>query len=151
VSVEDTIMQNLIRYLSGRLRGAVSDRRRAPRYEARLFFSVSILDENSGNGGTRQLPTLVGRTRDVSETGFALIVPSLSLGTGHLNDGNSTLLLNLDLPAGRIETHVVPVRSYQLGEKEKDFGFFVGAKITYMSVDARARYTGFLRGLRSPR
>jgi hypothetical protein len=41
----------------------------------------------------------------------------------------------------------VPVRNYQLGEKDKDSGYFIGAKITHMSDDARARFTGFLRGL----
>ena len=147
-------MPNLIRSLLGRLRGAVSDRRRAPRYDARLFFSVSILDESAGHEGARPPQTLVGRTRNLSETGLALIVPSLSLGTGHLNDGNSTLRLMLDLPKGKlresIEIHAVPVRSYQLGEKEKDSGYFIGARITYMSDDARARFTGFLRNLRSP-
>ena len=147
-------MPNLIRSLLGRLRGAVSDRRRAPRYDARLFFSVSILDERAGHEGARPPQTLVGRTRNLSETGLALIVPSLSLGTGYLNDGNSTLRLMLDLPKGKlresIEIHAVPVRSYQLGEKEKDSGYFIGARITYMSDDARARFTGFLRSLRSP-
>lgn len=143
-------MPNLIRNLLGRLRGAVSDRRRAARYDARLFFSVSILDEKAGQEGARPAQTLVGRTRNVSETGFALIVPSLSLGTGYLNDGNSTLRLALDLPSGKVEIHVVPVRSFQLTEKDKESGYFIGAQITYMSDEARNRLTGFLRGLRSP-
>lgn len=144
------MVPNPFRTLLGRLRGAVSDRRRAPRYDARLFFSVSILDGKAAQEGARPAQTLVGWTRNLSETGFALIVPSLSLGTGHLNDENSTLRLALDLPAGKTEIHVVPVRSYKLGEKEKDSGHFIGAKITYMSDDARARFTGFLRGLHSP-
>jgi hypothetical protein len=143
-------MPNLIRSLLGRLRGAVSDRRRATRYDARLFFSVSILDEKAGHEGSRHPQTLVGRTRNLSETGLGLITPSLSIGTGYLNDGNSTLQITLDLPTGKIEIHVVPVRDYQLGEKEKDSGYFIGAKITDMSADARARYTFFLRNLRSP-
>jgi hypothetical protein len=147
-------MPNLIRYFLGRLRGTVSDRRRAPRYDARLSFSVSILDEKADHEGARPTLTLVGRTRNLSETGMGLVVPSLSLGTGHLNDENSTLRLKLDLPKGKlresIEIHAVPVRSQQLGEKDKDSGHFIGVKITYMSDESRALFMGYLRRLRSP-
>ena len=144
-------MPNLIRHLLGRLRGSVSNRRRAPRFDARLSFSVSIVDEKAGRENTRPPQTLVGRTRNLSETGFALVVPSLRLGTHKLNDGDSTLRLMLDLPAGTAEIHVVPVRSYQLAEKDMDSGHFIGAKITHLSDDARALLTKFLRSLRPPR
>ena len=148
--VEDAIMPNPIRYLLGRLRGAVSDRRRAPRYDVRLSFSVSILDDDARHENARPPLTLVGRTRNLSDTGFALVVPSLRLGTNKLDDGNSTLRLMLDLPTGTVEVHLVPVRSHQLGENDKDVGYFIGAKITHLSDDASARLLKFLRGLRSP-
>ena len=143
-------MPNPIRYLLGRLRGSVGNRRRAPRYDARLSFSVSIVDEEAGRENTRPPQTLVGHTRNLSETGFALVVPSLRLGTHKLNDGNSTLRLMLNLPTGAAEIHVVPVRSQQLGEEETDTGHLIGVKITHLSDDARARLTKFLRSLRSP-
>jgi hypothetical protein len=149
--IEDAIMPNPIRYLLGRLRGAVGNRRRAPRYDARLSFSVSVLDDDAPHENTRPPLTLVGRTRNMSDTGFALIVPSLRLGTNKLDGGNSTLRLMLDLPTGTVEIHVVPVRSHQLGENDKDVGYFIGAKITHLSDGARARLVKFLRGLRSPR
>jgi hypothetical protein len=144
-------MPNPIRYLMGRLRGAVNNRRRAPRYDARLSFSISVLEEGADSESTRPSRTLVGRTRNISETGFALIVPSLRLGTRRLDDGNSTLRLMLDLPTGIVEIHIVPVRSYQLGEGESDTGHFIGARITHQSDDARARLERYLRGLPSPR
>jgi PilZ domain len=143
-------MPNPIRYLLGRLRGSVGNRRRAPRYYARLSFSVSIVNEEAGRENTRPPQTLVGRTRNLSDTGFALIVPSLWLGTNKLNDGNSTLRLMLDLPTGTAEIHVVPVRSHQLGEEDMESGHLIGAKITNLSDDARTRLTKFLRSLRSP-
>lgn len=143
------MMVNLIRSLVGRLRGAVSDRRRAPRYNARCSFSISILDDTAAPPSTPPL-TLVGHTRNVSESGLALILPSLSLGTGHLNDVNSTLRLMLDLPAGRVEIHVTPVRSHPLDKQDRDHGHFIATKITHLSDDALAHYTRFLRGLRSP-
>ena len=143
-------MQNLIRYLLGRFRGSVGNRRRAPRYDARLSFSVSFVNEGAGDGNARPQQTLVGRTRNLSDTGVALIIPSLRLGTNKLNDGNTTLRLMLDLPTGTAEIHVVPVRTHQLGENDADTGYLIGAKITYLSEDSRARLTKFLRGLRSP-
>jgi PilZ domain len=135
----------------GRLRGSVGNRRRAPRFDVRLSFSVSIVDEKAGHENTRPPQTLVGRTRNLSETGVALVVPSLRLGTHKLNDVDSTLRLMLDLPAGTAEIHVVPVRSHQLAEKDMDSGHFIGAKITHLSDEARARLTKFLRSRRSPR
>jgi hypothetical protein len=108
------------------------------------------MNEEAGYENARPPQTLVGRTRNLSETGFALVVPSLRLGTNKLNDGNSTLRLMLDFPTGTAEIHVVSVRSHQLGEKDLDSGYLIGAKITHASDDARARLTKFLRGLRSP-
>ncbi|MCA1621063.1 MAG: PilZ domain-containing protein [Acidobacteria bacterium] len=143
-------MPNLIRYLLGRFRGTVGNRRRAPRYDARRSFSVSIVDEGAGREDTRPPQTLVGRTRNLSETGFGLVVPSLRLGTNKLNDVNCTLRLMLDLPTGTAEIHVVPVRSLQLGEEDPDSGYLIGVKIKDLSDDARARLTKFLRSLRSP-
>jgi hypothetical protein len=146
----ETFMPNPIRYLLGRLRGKVGNRRRAPRYNARLSFSVSIIDDEAGRENRRPPQTLVGRTRNLSETGLALIVPSLWLGTNKLNDGNITLRLVLDLPSGTAEIHAVPVRSHPLGEEDTDSGHLIGAKFTHLSDDARARLTKFLRSLRSP-
>jgi hypothetical protein len=143
-------MPNPIRYLLGRFRGSVGNRRRATRYNARLSFSVSLVNEEAGRENTRPPQTLVGRTSNLSETGLALIVPSLRLGTNKLNDGNSTLRLMLDLPTGTAEMHVVPVRSHQLGEKDTDSGHLIGVQITHLSDDARAQLTKFLRSLRSP-
>lgn len=144
-------MLNPIRHLLGRLRGAVDDRRRAPRYNVRVSFSISILDEKADYINTRPPLTLVGRTRNVSESGLALVVPSLNLGTGHLNDENSSLQLILDLPGEQVKVIATPVRSRPLDGADGDSGYFIGAKFTHMSDDALARYTGFLRSLRSPR
>ncbi len=140
-------MPNSIRSLIGRLRGAVIDRRRAPRYNVRLFFSVSILDEKASNDGGQPSQTLVGRTRIMSESGFALIVPSLRIGTAYLHDNSATLRLMLDLPKEKTEIYVSPVRSFELDEKDPDSGYFIGAKITHMSDEARSRYMKFLRTL----
>ena len=92
----------------------------------------------------------VGRTRNVSESGFALIVPSLYFGTRKLDYTNTTLRIMLDLPTETVEIYVMPVRAYQLPKEDEEQGYFIGAKITQMNDGARARLTKFLRGLRSP-
>ena len=143
-------MPNPFRYILNRLRRTVVNRRRAPRYTTRVSFSISILDERADSADTRPPLTLVGRTRNISESGLALIVPSLNLGTGQLNDGNSTLRLMLDLPGEPIEIDVIPVRSHPLGESDRDHGFLIGAKIKEIGDAEFARYRGFLRTLRSP-
>lgn len=144
------MMPNPIRYLLGRLRGTVGNRRRALRYEARIAFSVSVLDEGAGREDAQPARTLVGRTRNLSETGLGLVVPSLRLGASRLDDAGVTLRLMLDLPAATVEIHVVPVRSHPLDANDKETGYFIGAQITQLSDDARARLFKFLRGLRSP-
>ena len=141
-------MQNMIRTLVGRLRGAVSDRRRAPRLETRLFFSILLLEEKTDNIVTEPPQTLVGHTRNISESGLALIVPSVRIGLGYLNEENSTLRIMLDLPTRRIEIHVVPVRSYQLGEDDKEQGHFIGAKIIHIGENDFIAYREYLRTLR---
>jgi hypothetical protein len=143
-------MSNPIRYLLGRLRGKVSNRRLAPRYKARVHFSVSVLDGGADPKAAQPTRTLVGWTRDLSETGLALIVPSLRLGADKLNGENVTLRLMLDLPKATVEIHVRPVRSHQLGANDTDMGYFIGVQITQLSDGARAELVKFLRSLPSP-
>ena len=109
-----------------------------------------MLDEGAGHEVLQPTRTLVGHTSNLSETGFALIVPSLHLGVNKLDDQNTTLRLMLDLPTDTVEIHVAPVRSHSLGANNKDAGYVIGVKITRLSDDARARLIKFLRGLRSP-
>ncbi|MFL6337278.1 MAG: PilZ domain-containing protein [Pyrinomonadaceae bacterium] len=143
-----------IRNLLGRLRGTVGNRRRAPRYDARINFSAALLDGAAGREGAQppQPRTLVGHTRNLSETGLGLIVPSLRLGTSRLDKVDVvTLRLMLDPSRGPVEIQVAPVRSYPLGADDKETGYFIGVMITQLSDDARAQLVKYLRGLPSPR
>jgi len=145
------MMPNPIRYLLGLFRGKPRERRRAPRYDARHQFSVSLIGKADGPEDVQKPQTLVGHTRNVSETGFALVVPSLRLGTRKLDDREATLRIMLDLPSETVEIHAAPVRSYQLPEDDKDKGwYFIAARITQLSDDARAQFTKYLRSLRAP-
>lgn len=128
-----------------RVRRFIGDRRRASRSKlqrkARLLFSVSPVD----TGGVRMLP-LEGFTRDVSETGLALIVPSLHIGDTYLMDESCELrIVLLDLPTGQVEIHASPVRHERLVEVGPEQGHLVGVRITHMSEQDRARFHEYLR------
>lgn len=133
-----------------RLREFVADRRQGARYksqrQARLLFNVSVVGAEGGESQVQTIP-LVGFTRDISETGLALIVPSLRVGDRYLIDEGCTLrVVLLDLPlSGEIEVYATPVRYEQL--KEPEIGHLIGVRITEMSDTDRDRLLHYLKTL----
>jgi PilZ domain len=119
-----------------------SNRRRSPRFKAqlktRLLFSVLF----SGGGGTSSKPTsgrlhLIGHTRDISETGVALVVPIAEIDERYLTGENTKMQIELYLPGGPIKITAKPVH-YKLldessGESVFTEGYLIGAEITKVS------------------
>jgi hypothetical protein len=139
----------MIRSIINRWRESVANRRRAPRRkakrDARLLFSLSLLDPESAAGAEHLIP-LEGYTRDISETGLSLIVPTLRISDTYLTDVSCKLRIVLvDLPTGKIEIYAKPVRYEQLDEPEK--GHLIGVEITQLSVGDRARLLQYLSTL----
>jgi hypothetical protein len=132
-----------------RLREIVADRRNSPRRmaqrQARLLFNVSVISEETGESRTQTIP-LVGFTRDISENGLGLVVPSLRVGDRYLIDEGCTLrVVLLDLPTGEAEVYATPVRYVELQEPE--IGHLIGVEITEISDRDRARLLQFLKTL----
>jgi hypothetical protein len=132
-----------------RLREFVADRRQKARYksqrQARLLFNISVVNTESGESRIQTIP-LVGFTRDISETGLALIVPSLRVGDRYLVDEGCTLrVVLLDLPAGEVEVYATPVRYEPL--KEPEIGHLLGVQITEMSETDRERLLHYIKTL----
>jgi hypothetical protein len=132
-----------------RLREIVADRRNSPRRraqrQARLLFNISVLGDEADESHTQTIP-LVGFTRDISETGLALIVPSLRVGDRYLVDEGCTLrVVLLDLPAGEVEIFCTPRRYEELPGTET--GHLIGVEITEMSESDRSRLLLFLKTL----
>jgi hypothetical protein len=132
-----------------RLREFVADRRLSARYksqrQARLLFNISVVNSESGESRVQTIP-LVGFTRDISDTGLALVVPSLRVGDRYLVDEGCTLrVVLLDLPAGEIEIYATPVRYEQLQEPE--IGHIIGVRITEVSDGDRTRLLQYLKTL----
>lgn len=140
-------MFELLRQKITRLREVVADRRQSVRRQAqrqaRLVFNVSVVSPETSESRTHSIP-LEGFTRDISETGLALIVPSLRVGDRYLVDEGCTLrVVLLDLPTGQIEIYATPVRYEQLHEPE--IGHLIGVQITSMGESDRDRLLQFLK------
>ena len=127
------------------LRKFVADRRqhhrRKAQRKARLLFNVSLVGENGSS-----LVPLEGHTRDISESGLALVVSSLRLGDNFLTDEACTLrIVLLDVPSGQVEIQAEPVRYEQLGGP--DSAHLIGVRIKHMSDSDRYRYLQYLSTL----
>lgn len=140
-----------MRSIVNRLREHVGNRRAAPRYathlDAALILSVA-LGETGSKAQTDNSPLrLAGYTRDISETGLALIMPAIHIGGQYLTSPNRILEITLRLPSGPIQIQAAPVRYSPLDEDARDTGYIVGVQITQMSDRDRASYNAYLKKL----
>ncbi|MGA9994062.1 MAG: PilZ domain-containing protein [Pyrinomonadaceae bacterium] len=136
-------MPETLRFIVNRLRDYVGNRRRVPRYHARLAASLSLFQEKSKVNGARHTQSLEGYTRDLSVNGLALILPAIRIGERYLTDGR-TLRVTLELPNGPIQMHVIAVRYERLEEDPADKGYLIGARITAMSDTDRESFADYL-------
>ena len=138
-------MPEIVRNLVGRVRAALADRRRAPRKRLRLACTVSPHEPHGAGKQPRRASSLSGVTCDVSTSGVALILPAVRVGERYLTD--TELRLRLELTDGPLEMIVRPVRYEQLPPEAEETGYLIGARITDIDDDARARFEGHLRQL----
>jgi hypothetical protein len=119
------------------------------RYEARLPFLVTLLGSRKGSAArsAKEAPTLLGFTRDLSETGMTLLLPSLRLGGAYLTDIESYLEVKLELPGGAITIRTASVRFEQLPRREADCSYLLAVRIVNMQHDERDRYIAYLKSL----
>lgn len=141
-------MPELVRSITARLREFVRDRRCAKRYTVRLSCQVELAKPNTTIPKSRisqlRSQTLEGHTRDISSDGMALILPAIRIGDHYLAGENHPLLVRLQLPAQTIEMHMVAVRYDSCADQDQNAGYIVGARITQLGQEDRARYIEFL-------
>jgi len=70
-------MPELIRSVVSRMRIYVKDRRRSPRLQVRLLFSVSVCRSQMATACHQRGRPLKGHTRDIGMNGMALNVPQI--------------------------------------------------------------------------
>ncbi|MDT5062720.1 MAG: hypothetical protein QOH63_3179 [Acidobacteriota bacterium] len=143
-------MPEFIRSIANRLREFVGNRRHAPRYqthlEVGLALSVSLPGVKASAQRLEEL-RLAGYTRDISESGLALIVPAIRIGGQYITDGNRTLQIMLKLPTGIIKLHGTPARYSPLDKDATDTGYLIGIQIERMSDNDRALFKAYLETL----
>jgi hypothetical protein len=135
------------RSVVSRLRQFVGDRRRSPRQAVRLPFTISISGGAKNLNGTKRSSSIGGHTLDLSESGLALIVPSIRLGEHHLVGENRSFIVSLDLPPGPVEMQVAPVRYEALDQEASESGFLIGVKIISMPDMDRAKFGDYVSEL----
>jgi len=135
------------RSVVSRLRRFVGDRRRSPRQAVRLPFIISISGGAKNLNGTKRSSSIGGHTLDLSDSGLALVVPSIRLGEHHLVGENRSFTVKLDLPPGPVEMQVAPVRYEALDEDKNESGFLIGVKIVSMTDMDRAKFGDYVSEL----
>ncbi|HEY0545098.1 MAG TPA: PilZ domain-containing protein [Pyrinomonadaceae bacterium] len=140
-------MLQLIRSLESGFRNFVRSLRQSPRYSPRLPFTLSMLDPASTGSGVRLALKLTGYTRNVSETGMALVVPAIRKGDHHLAARNRKLLIVLELPNGTIRLQATPIRYERLNHSFSENGYLIGVRILSMSDNDRLRFLKYLNRL----
>lgn len=89
-----------------------------------------------------------GYTRDLSETGLAIVVPSLRIGGHFVNSKYCELrIILVELPTGPIEIYATPVRYEEPTKDGSKKEHLICVEITKISDIDRERYLRYLRSL----
>lgn len=144
-------MTPMITLLGERMRALLVERRRFARRKAalpvKLPVGVSVPNEKLDPEADEYPLPILGQTRDLSETGLSLLLPTLDLGREQINAANFPLRLVLSLPGGIAVVQANAVRADEVLTPEGERGFVVGARITKMNERDRKRYLALLNSL----
>jgi c-di-GMP-binding flagellar brake protein YcgR len=117
-------------------------RRRAVQLEVTIKFRPPASFTKTGDSGRL---TLVGRTRNISETGMAVVVSARNIDR-YLNAKENTFDVELQLPDGPILVEAEPVY-FKKTLSGPTATYLIGSRFTKAQQQSHARLTGFLRGL----
>ncbi|HYE65889.1 MAG TPA: PilZ domain-containing protein [Pyrinomonadaceae bacterium] len=120
------------------------NRRRAPRFKAKIPVHVAVILTEQGSKQIRYSPTLVGQTHDISKIGLALILPAIRVGKHDFTDANHKLWIRLELPSGYVTMRVVPVHHTQLNKADPAAGYLIGVHIKKIDEDGHARFFSYI-------
>jgi len=144
-------MSQVMTLLEERVRALLIERRMFTRRKAAFTVSlpvgVSVPNENLDPEMDEYPNPIMGRTRDLSETGLSLFLPSLDLGHEQISAANFPLRLVLSLPDGIAVVQAITVRAEEATTPESERGFILGARIKKMNERDRKRYTALLKSL----
>jgi hypothetical protein len=138
------LIHSVTAHLRRYVKGGGSFFRHGRRYEAHLPFVVTLVGAGRRRARSQQ-DALVGYTRDLSETGLTLLLPSVRVGDAYLTDCGSRLEVKLDLPGGNVKMVAASVRFEQLSPKEAGCSYMVAASIVEMKKEERDHYIKYLK------
>lgn len=144
-------MPNKFDQLKSKVRELVNERRLFPRLEAvcevRLPVGVSVPNEMLDPEIEQYPEPIMGHTRDLSESGLSIIIPTLQLGDDRIDVKDYPLRLVVSLPQGIIIVQAKTVRSEVDEGPNASRKFLLGLAITKTSDRDRANYLAYLRSL----
>ncbi len=118
--------------------------RQAPRCKVKLRVSLCC-DPASTAVGNGTAAELIGETRDLSEIGLAVRVPSNRIDHRYLNVVGSLVHLTLDLPAEPVQMLVTPRWCQKLSDEEVE-SYLIGLRITEMRDEAWVALVRYVHG-----
>lgn len=122
-----------------------NERRASPRRIVKIEFRVLLVARKTSAEGEEQVLPLIGYTRDISESGMALMVSAKSMSVLYNLGEAYTLQLVLQLPTGPIELEVTPARYQHINEGSAGSRILIGAQITKISDEDHTRFLEYLR------
>ncbi len=124
--------------------GGGRERRLSPRFNVSLECGVRLPEEERSSALLFPGTILSGRTRDLSESGLGLILPSIYVGYDCIVDRGRTLVVSLALPSGVVEVRAAPVHYIRHDKGGDEVSYHLGLHIVGMSDETRAHYLDFL-------
>ena len=121
-----------------------NERRVAVRQRVNLEFRVLLVATKRGADGKEQVLPLIGYTRDISYSGMGLMVSAKSMSVLYNLGQSYTLQLVLTTPNGSIELEITPVRYQHIKEGAAPSRILIGAQITKISDEDRARFVEYV-------
>lgn len=146
-------MSDVIRKIFSKLNRSLAENLTARRHKFHVPIRITLMPTESYGGGTGKLTfkkeslTVSGETEDLSETGLAFTVPSIRLREYYLVGEQRVLIVELDLPNGKVEMKVVGVRYEQQSgiHDSAAVSYLIGAKIVSIEVADKEIYKEYLR------
>jgi hypothetical protein len=122
--------------------GRRASRRRAVQLEVKIIFKPPASFAKSGDAGRL---TLVGRTRNISETGMAVVVSARNIDR-YLNAKDNSFDAELRLPDGAVAMQATPIY-FKKTLTGAVATYLIGSRFTKAQNESHARLITFLRSL----
>ena len=140
-------MSQIIRQILSKVNVFVLSRRSAPRFERRIPITITLASEktNGCREAKKEVLSIKGETKDLSESGIAVFVESIRLREHYLISEDRVLNAELELPNGSLKMQIVGVRYEQFDMHTSVAKYLIGAKITCIEPAAMEIYKEYLR------